>query len=241
MEIKVMTYNIHHGKGMDKKVDLYRIAEIIEKSDADIIGLNEVDKHYSKRSHHQDQVRWLANHLDMDYAFAPSVSLTVRNSVTVRQYGNALLSRFPILNTKTLPFDVASRLIEGRSILDVTLQLNEKLLQVNVTHFSLNPFLQRMQTNFLVNQVNNYVHPLIILGDFNMKPGSRGWKKLICEFSDGWYIAGNGKGSTYPSLRPRSRLDYIFSSPSIEVINTEIITKLPHASDHLPVKAHLRI
>lgn len=39
-----MTFNIHHGKGMDHKADLYRIAEVIEKSDADMIGLNEVDQ-----------------------------------------------------------------------------------------------------------------------------------------------------------------------------------------------------
>ena len=41
-----MTYNIHHGKGIDKQTDLHRIADIIEKSKADIIGLNEIDKKF---------------------------------------------------------------------------------------------------------------------------------------------------------------------------------------------------
>ncbi|WP_338453008.1 hypothetical protein R4Z09_14730 [Niallia oryzisoli] len=46
MEIKVMTFNIHHGKGVDKQVDLYRIADVIENRHADIIALNEVDNNF---------------------------------------------------------------------------------------------------------------------------------------------------------------------------------------------------
>lgn len=46
LEIKVMTFNIHHGKGVDKQVDLYRIADVIENRHADIIALNEVDNNF---------------------------------------------------------------------------------------------------------------------------------------------------------------------------------------------------
>lgn len=91
-----MTFNIHHGKGIDKQVDLYRIAEVIEKSDADIIGLNEVDKHFSKRSLYENQIGWLAKQLNIEHAFSPSLSIKSKNSTTIRQYGNALLSRYPI-------------------------------------------------------------------------------------------------------------------------------------------------
>ena len=72
-----MTFNIHHGRGMDKQLDLYRIAEIIKASDADIIGLNEVDKHFSKRSDYQDQISWLAKQLNMNQAFSPSLSVPI--------------------------------------------------------------------------------------------------------------------------------------------------------------------
>jgi endonuclease/exonuclease/phosphatase family metal-dependent hydrolase len=71
LQIKVMTYNIHHGKGMDKQVNLYRIAEVIEKSGADIIGLNEVDKHFSMRSFYEDQISWLAKQLKHASDFQP--------------------------------------------------------------------------------------------------------------------------------------------------------------------------
>ncbi|RBW68491.1 endonuclease/exonuclease/phosphatase family protein [Bacillus taeanensis] len=244
MEIKVMTYNIHHGKGIDKQLDLDRIAEVIEKSNADIIGLNEVDKHFSKRSHYEDQISWLAKQLNMNQAFSPSLSLKPKHSTTVRQYGNALLSRYQIVTKKSYPFDFIRGLIEGRSLLETAIQLNKQLCQINVTHLSLNPFLHKKQTDFIVHQLHRNSHPVIIMGDWNMKPGSRGWKKVTDEMQDAWHIAagtGKGKGWTYPSVQPRMRLDYIFCSRHFQVVETEVVTQSPNASDHLPFKATLSL
>jgi endonuclease/exonuclease/phosphatase family metal-dependent hydrolase len=234
LEIKVMTFNIHHGKGTDSKVDLYRIAEVIEKSDADIIGLNEVDKHFSKRSYYEDQISWLAKQLNMNYAFSPSLSLK-----PMRQYGNALLSRYPIVAKNSYLFDFMPGIIEGRSLLEATIQINDQLLLVNVTHLSMNPFLHKKQTNFILNRLRHYSYPFIIMGDWNMKPGSRGWRKMTRETQDAWNMAGIGAGHTYPSLRPIVRLDYIFVSRHFQVIKADVFAKTPNASDHLPLKATL--
>jgi endonuclease/exonuclease/phosphatase family metal-dependent hydrolase len=241
MEIKVMTYNIHHAKGMDKRLDLERIAKVISESDADIIGLNEVDKHFSKRSLFKDQISWLANSLGLFSAFGPTISLKSKQAPYLREYGNALLSRHPIITNKNYPFNFLTGVIEGRALLRATIQINNKSIDVSVTHFSLNPFLQRMQTNFIVNQLHKSSNSMIVVGDFNMKPGSRGWKTLTREYKDVWFLAGNGDGSTYPSMRPRSRLDYIFVSPNIKVLYAEVVTKLPNASDHLPLKANIQV
>ncbi|MGM0876666.1 MAG: endonuclease/exonuclease/phosphatase family protein [Bacillota bacterium] len=239
MEIKVMTFNIHHGKGIDKQVDLSRIAEVIEKSDADIIGLNEVDKHFSKRSLFEDQTSWLAKQLNTEHFFSPSLSIKSKNLTAVRQYGNALLSRYPIVTKKSHSFNYISGLIEGRSLLDATIQINKQLYQIMVTHLSLNPFLHRKQTDFIKNQLHNYPHPIIIMGDWNMRPGSRGWRNLTDKVQDTWHVSGKGPGYTYPSLRPKMRLDYIFVSPELQVIEAEVITKTLKSSDHLPLKATL--
>ncbi|WP_242281026.1 endonuclease/exonuclease/phosphatase family protein [Bacillus cereus group sp. BfR-BA-01347] len=239
MQIKVMTYNIHHGRGIDKQVDLYRIAEVIKKSEADIIGLNEVDKHFSKRSYYENQISWLAKQLNMHQAFSPSLSLKSRNATTVRQYGNALLSRYPIITKKSYPFHFGYGLMEGRSLLEVIIQKNKQLFQVYVTHQSLNPFLHKKQTDFIVNHLHKHSYPVIIMGDWNMKPGSRGWRKITREFQDVWHIAGQVKGYTYPSVRPRIRLDYIFVSRNLQVIEVEVATKMSKESDHLPLKATL--
>ncbi|WP_237088696.1 endonuclease/exonuclease/phosphatase family protein [Paenibacillus larvae] len=50
MEFRVVTFNIHHGRGTDRKLNLDRIAQVIEKSQADVIALNEVDKYFSRRA-----------------------------------------------------------------------------------------------------------------------------------------------------------------------------------------------
>ncbi|MFD1039612.1 endonuclease/exonuclease/phosphatase family protein [Virgibacillus byunsanensis] len=240
MDLKVMTYNIHHGKGTDQRIDLNRIAEVIKKSDAAIVGLTEVDKHFSERSDYEDQINLLSNYLDMDYAFAPSLTIKHKDSSTDGHYGNALLSRYPISTSKIYPFDFSSGFIEGRSILDATVQVNKELVQIHVTHLSLVPFFQRMPINFMIKQLDNYAHPIIIMGDFNMFPGSNQWKKITSEFHDVWHVKGNGKGNTYPSNGPKRRLDYIFASPHFEVMETEVESHIPIASDHLPVKSLLR-
>ena len=58
--MKVLTYNIHHGAGIDGVLDLERIAQVIEQSGADVIGLQEVDNHWSARSNWVTRLRgWL--------------------------------------------------------------------------------------------------------------------------------------------------------------------------------------
>ncbi|MCQ6274943.1 endonuclease/exonuclease/phosphatase family protein [Bacillus sp. V3B] len=234
-----MTFNIHHARGMDKQVDLDRIAEIISNCDADIIGLNEVDKHYSRRSLYEDQIGWLAKQLNMEHAFSPSISIKSKNSSKMQEYGNALLSRYPIVTKKSYSFNYISGLTEGRSLLEATIQINKQLFQTMVTHLSLNPFLQRKQTNYILNQIHKYSHPIIIMGDWNMKPKSKGWRKLTHNFQDAWYTVGKGAGYTYPSLRPRTRLDYIFVSQNLKVVDAKVIIKMPKVSDHLPLTANL--
>lgn len=239
LELKVMTFNIHHGQGMDKQANLYRIAEIIDRCDADIVGLNEVDKHFSNRSRYEDQISWLAKHLKMEQAFSPSISKKSKNVPRIREYGNALLSRYPILSKKNQSINLLPGFTEGRSILDVLIRINEQIVQIFVTHLSLNPFLHRIQRDFIINQLHKNSCPKIIMGDWNMRPGSKGWRKITSLVQDAWHIGGKGAGYTYPSLHPRTRLDYIFVDQRIKVVETKVVTISPEASDHLPIIARL--
>jgi endonuclease/exonuclease/phosphatase family metal-dependent hydrolase len=240
--LKVMTYNIHHGVGTDKQLDLSRIAEVIEKSDADIIGLNEVDKHFSKRSNYEDQIGFLANELHMNKAFSPSVSLkTNASSSSKRQYGNALLSRYPIIYQEVFHFNFISGLVEGRSLLDTSIEINNKPIKVYVTHLSVNPYLHHLQTSYMKQVIHKKSQPVVMMGDWNMRPGSRGWKKIHHTYKDVWYETNYRRGYTFPSHRPRWRLDYIFVNRKMEIIEAEVVKHLPQASDHLPLRAQLRI
>ncbi|HKE60496.1 MAG TPA: endonuclease/exonuclease/phosphatase family protein, partial [Pyrinomonadaceae bacterium] len=64
-----MTYNIHVGVGMDKKLDLQRIAEAINREQPDLVGLQEVDRGV-KRTEGKDEIVELAGLTKMQYAFA---------------------------------------------------------------------------------------------------------------------------------------------------------------------------
>src|SRR5438045_8194916 len=91
-KIRVMTYNIHVGVGMDKKLDLARIAGVINQQHPDLVGLQEVDRGV-ERSQRIDEIAELAKLTKMEYAFA--FNLKYQGG----QYGVAILSKAPILAT----------------------------------------------------------------------------------------------------------------------------------------------
>ncbi len=234
-----MTFNIHHGKGTDNKLDLKRIMEVIKNSKADIIGLNEVDKVFSKRSDFLDQIAYLAEHLEMYAAFGATFTLKSRQTNKRRQYGNALLSRYPIQSKQNHLFDFYAGILEGRGLLDVTLQLDTYQLNVMVTHLSLNPLLHKKQTNYIIKMVNQKHVPAIVLGDWNMRPKSTAWQKMTHSLID--VVTPEHALYTFPSFRPKTQLDYIFVSNEFRILSVNTIDNCPIASDHLPLTALLEL
>lgn len=218
-KLNVMTYNIRHGRGLDGKVGLDRIAEVIQRQDVDIVALNEVDEAFSRRSNYVQQANWLANFLEMDFVFGPS--LVFGN----RKYGNAILSRSPITNFQNYVFHAP--FAEPRCIVKAT--IND--IHVLASHFSIHPVLQKKQIDFCMNYENT---PCIILGDLNRSPNSSSYNRLTQRFID---CHAKKPLATYPAKNPRSRLDYIFISDDFTVLDVNVIHTA--ASDHLPVCATL--
>ncbi|MDZ5471503.1 endonuclease/exonuclease/phosphatase family protein [Bacillus sp. 31A1R] len=238
MDFKVMTFNIHHGKGTDKKLDLDRIADVISISQADIIGLNEVDKQFSKRSEFVDQLEYLGRKLNLAYFFSPSLT-KYSNGGSIHQYGNGILSRFPIRSSISYLLNFVPGLIEGRSVIEASIDVYGVLVNFYVSHLSLNPILHKRQCEFILAKAKE---PAVILGDWNMSPHSKKWRRVIDGgFSDVWSVAGVDKGSTYSSTNPKMRLDYIFTSKEIQVIGANVINTTPDASDHLPLITTLKV
>ncbi|MCP8616047.1 endonuclease/exonuclease/phosphatase family protein [Salirhabdus salicampi] len=243
-KIHMLTFNIHHGKGQDKELNLERIATVIQSTNAQIVGLNEVDKHFSERSNFFDQAYRLANKLNMEFAFGPAITTSKKERDHKLQYGNAILSTYPIVGYENHPFDFLPRIVEDRALLEAAIQLeNRTTLRVYVTHISFAPFLHKKQTEFVINKVRNRGGPAVIMGDWNMKPTTKSWDKVVKHFNDSWVIKnGNVAGGyTYPSHRPRMRLDYIFTTSDIDVMHTKVIKQDEDASDHLPYMATIQI
>ncbi|WP_406740684.1 endonuclease/exonuclease/phosphatase family protein [Streptomyces atratus] len=94
---------MHHGAGTDDVLDLKRIAGVVKDTGADVIGLQEVDRqevdrHWSSRSDFADQAQWLADRLHMHVVYGANLDLDPEQAGDPRrQYGTAILSRFPVL------------------------------------------------------------------------------------------------------------------------------------------------
>src|SRR5690606_37525202 len=86
---RVMTYNIHHAEGLDGKIDTQRIADLILQENVDLVGLQEVDRN-TTRVNGRDLIAELAQQTGMYFVFSNNMSYQGG------QYGNAILTRFPI-------------------------------------------------------------------------------------------------------------------------------------------------
>jgi endonuclease/exonuclease/phosphatase family metal-dependent hydrolase len=237
----VLTFNLHHGRGADGTLNLNRIAEVIQESKADVIGLNEVDRSFSRRSDYMDQIRWLSDKLNMYDAFGPAVTLRSKNRAFPGEYGNALLSRFPVVFQKNHRFHSYKGIFEGRALLETEVQMEEKLLKIFVTHLSLNPWKQNEQVEFMLKKLEETRLPVILLGDYNMRPGTRQWKKITSTLTDVCHFLYSAPCNTFPSTRPRIQLDYIFVSKHFLIRSVQFIPKHRFASDHIPIKATLKL
>ena len=90
MQMRVATYNMHHGRGTDGIIDLPGLAEVIRQSGAEIVGLQEVDQ-CTKRSDGIDQSAELAQLLGFNCRFAAHFPFQEG------YYGVAVITRFPII------------------------------------------------------------------------------------------------------------------------------------------------
>ena len=129
MELTLVSYNIHSGIGTDGRFDLHRVGEVLREINADIIALQEVGD-FRGRRRREDQPEHLAELLGLHMAFGPNV---VRNG---RRYGNAILTRLPILKSQNYDSGVQGR--EPRGALRCDLDLGEgRPLHVFCLHLGL--------------------------------------------------------------------------------------------------------
>lgn len=222
-ELRVVSYNIHHGVGEDGKLDLKRIAEIIKKQKPDLVALQEVDN-MVERSGKVDQAAVLAKMLGMHHAFGKCIDLQGGG------YGNAVLSKYPILNT------VIHRLPgtgEPRVVLEVEVKKDDKTLSFASVHFDWRSEKVRMlQAKAVEKNFTAHKHPVILLGDFNARPESETMKFL----SKTWTIVPKeGDRLTSPANKPRSEIDYILTHGMDASKATSKVLNEAVASDHRPI------
>jgi endonuclease/exonuclease/phosphatase family metal-dependent hydrolase len=232
--LKVMTYNIHVGVGMDKKLDLQRIADVINKEQPDLVGLQEVDRGV-KRTEGKDEIAELAKMTRMDYAFAHNLDYQGG------QYGVAILSRSLLKNTEHRMFQ-NRREAERRGMLRVGVEVDGKTVHFVTTHLDYQFEDGRVfETEQMLKFLEDVQGPLIVVADLNDEPTGAAYKLMSSKFVDAWVGSrANGGGFSYPADKPIKRIDHIFyRSNFFKAKRAKVIDTL--ASDHVPVVAELEL
>lgn len=240
-EIKyvVGTYNIHIGKGMDRKLDLKRIAEVIQTNRADVVGLQEVDR-FTSRCLRMDQIAELKKFTKMEGVFGKSIDYQGG------EYGIGILTKGRILQSEHRMFPEGKE-NERRSFIAAQIELGKgDIFWVVNTHLSLVSDDREAQANALLEYAKSLSGPVIILGDFNEEPhGKVGFYNDYQErFNDAWAAADpdplSEKGYTFPADKPAKRIDYIWigKNSGWQAISSHI--PQTQASDHLPLFATIK-
>jgi endonuclease/exonuclease/phosphatase family metal-dependent hydrolase len=233
--LRVMTYNIHVGVGMDKKLDLQRIAGVINSAKPDLVGLQEVDRGV-KRTEGKDEIVELAALTRMEYAFAPNLDYQGG------KYGVAILSRLPIKSTEHRMFE-NKREAERRGMLRVEVEIDGTRLHFITTHLDYQFEDGRLfETEQLLRFLDGVKGPAIVVADLNDVPTGSAYKLMSTKYDDAWVTSGAaGDGFSYPADKPVKRIDHIFylRSDRIRAKKSWVIETL--ASDHIPVMAELEI
>ncbi len=222
--VRIMTYNIRHGKGLDGRVDLNRIIEDIKHGDPDIVALQEVDR-FHIRSRFADQVKILQNALNMDAFFSPSLYY-----YGVAEYGNAILSKYPLYNKK---IELLPGIKETRSLLSAQVMIGEQEVTLFTTHLGVLDEERESQMSLILDRLHEAVGQAVFLGDFNMEHTHA----LLQNLPEAWEKASliHDTGTFYLG----DEIDHIFAGPFVEAIQAWTIkTKLLII---LPVVAELKI
>ncbi|NIR29703.1 MAG: endonuclease [Gammaproteobacteria bacterium] len=207
-----------------------RVAGVIRALDADVVALQEVESRLGV-----DADAHQLNYLAQATGFVAVAGPTVLRPDS--HYGNALLTRLPVLAVRRL--DLSVRGFEPRGALDVDLETGGEPLRIIATHLGLRHRERREQVTRLLSVLEQHAdRRLLLLGDINeWLPGSRTLGQLHAR------LGHTPAPRTYPARRPLFALDRIWATPMEMVADlTRYDTPLARvASDHLPVSARLRI
>ena len=235
-QLRVMTYNIHYGTGVSGELNLEKTAAVIRAADADIIGLQEVDRNFGERSEFQDQPRLLADLLGMHHVYGESLR-TPHFSLSrgVGYYGNMILSRYPIIDSEVLRLPTKWG-IEPRTALRATIATPAGEIVVWSTHLGLSGMGRQEQVKTLLSAVNREVCPSIVLGDFNALPDSAEIRLMANQLQDAGKLDQSGKGTFYVGYgQAMPRIDYVWLDEGFGASSYTIIQS--PASDHMAVVA----
>lgn len=221
--LKIVTYNIHIGKNPEGQYDLEHTIETLRGLDADIIGLQEVERN-SPRTKFDDQAAKIAEGLSMEYRFEPGLKMWKF------EFGNLLLSKYPILGVERIHMPSNK---EDRVGLLAHLDIKGQKVAVLVTHLGLKGDERAGHAQKLADSLSVIHQPLLVLGDFNTGPQDQALHPLF----SGLKMATEQPIVTFSTLG--RQIDMIAHSNHFALKNAYTVDST--ASDHLPLVAEVHL
>ena len=244
MRLRILTYNVHKCiGGVDRRYDPVRIITVIARYEPDLVLLQEVDQH-AQRTNTDRQVDLLGDALGYRHrSYFPNVKLR-----TGGEYGNAILSRFPLTETSNIDLTIPPK--KRRSVLHARYRIringarHTRTLHVYNLHLGLSGLERKLQLRrFLESHPFVGLHhrtPILVAGDFNDIWGTIGRKLLE---PAGFRDFGGRPIKTFPAWGPLRALDsaYIRGDAKIVSAYRARVRLARRASDHLPLVVDFEI
>jgi endonuclease/exonuclease/phosphatase family metal-dependent hydrolase len=228
VKLKVLSWNLHAGIDWYGRFLPKQTLACVRKWQPDLCGFQEVDRHWGTRSRYCDLARILAENLEMEAFFSPS--LQHKNG----SYGNLILSRYPLLNScyQLLPDSREQRSFGYAQIISGGIRLG-----FLTTHLGLKAEDRCRQVEQIQRFVNSLPGPLIISGDFNATSKEQAVQMLTTKFYD---LQSYSKGDQIGTIRLSDgqigpRIDYLLASGEFTIERFQVLTN--YCSDHLPLLA----
>jgi endonuclease/exonuclease/phosphatase family metal-dependent hydrolase len=234
---RIVTYNVHRCVGVDRRLDVGRVAEVIAAQSPDIVALQELDVG-RPRSGGIDQAHRLAQRLGMAFHFNAAFK------VEEELYGDAILTALPERLVKAGPIP-GYRLfpnLEPRGALWVAVEVEGVTLQVINTHLGLVPGEQQLQAKALVGDrwlgECGRSDPVLLVGDFNATSRTRAYQTFAGPLTEARRMTRQARAvPTFPSKLPILAIDHVFVTAGIvvDMVKTPLDPLSRTASDHLPL------
>jgi endonuclease/exonuclease/phosphatase family metal-dependent hydrolase len=228
--LRVLSYNIHHGRGTDGVVNLERIAGVIRGCGADVAMLQEVDDR-TDRTGRIDQTSELARLTGLHAEFGRQIDYQGG------RYGQAILSRTPLQEPRVhvLPGEPDR---ETRIAFAVRTEVAGQPLVIVGTHLHHLDPAARLEQARAIEALDLGAGPAILGGDLNAVPGSEPLAALLAR----WRSTTTEPQPTFPAGSPTRQIDFILYR-AVGVLESGEVRVLdePVASDHRPILAEFRL
>jgi endonuclease/exonuclease/phosphatase family metal-dependent hydrolase len=227
--IKVASYNMRKGIGLDRRRDPGRVLTVLGELDADIVALQEADRRFGARASAIPE-QMFADHSD----YIPV--LLDNRPHSIGWHGNALLVRKGSIVEESHALHLPT--LEPRGAVAATVRLGDQRVRVVGMHLDISGLRRRQQARAILAHVaEGETLPTILMGDCNEW---RSYGGCLRDFGTDHPLIDTGH--SFHSRRPVARLDRIFASPDLAPVESGVHNSplAARASDHLPIWARLK-